>query len=131
MLPFLHVLPKNIPMGCPQSVLPEFFLRHTQVNGALSNTGNEADKDSLCLFRAMVMNVKGHNDCNSHTSRFFTDFVSQSGHDPEIFCGFSEEKLPVVKEMVQRNLFIFNFYIHAGEYVEELGKGILKCLKFG
>ena len=55
-------------MGCPHSVLPEFLLRHTQVNGVLSNTGKETDKDNLCLFRAMVLNMKGHKDCNSHTS---------------------------------------------------------------
>ena len=72
-------------MGGPHSVLPEILLRHTQVNGVLSNTGKEADKDLLCLFRAMVMNMKGQNDCNSHTSRFFTDFVPKSGHDPENF----------------------------------------------
>ena len=83
------------------------------MNGVLSNRGKEPGKDNLCLFRAMVMNMKGHNDCNSHTSRFFSDFVSKSGHVPENFCGTSVKKLPVVKEIVQRNLFIYDFDIHA------------------
>ena len=90
-----------------------FFLRHTQVNGVLSNTGKEPDKDNLFLLRAMVMNMKRHIDCNSHTHRFFTDFVSKSGNDPEIFCEISVEKILVVKEIVQRNLFIYDFDIHA------------------
>ena len=100
-------------MGCPHSVLPENFLRHTQVNGVLSNTGKEPDKDHLCLFRLMIMNMKGHNDCNSHTSSFFTDFVPKSGHDPEKFCRVSVETLPVVKEIVQGNLINYAFDIHA------------------
>ena len=100
-------------MGRPHSVLPEILLRHTQVNGVLSKTGKEPNKDNLCLFRAMVMNMKGHNDCNYHTSRYFTDFVSKSGHDPENFCGVSVETLPVVKENVQGNQFNYDFDIHA------------------
>ena len=31
---------KNIPLGCPDSVVPEFLLRHTQVNCLLSDKDN-------------------------------------------------------------------------------------------
>ena len=60
---------KNIPMGCPDSVLPERLLRHTQVNCLLSNKDKEPYKDHLCLFRALAMYMNGRNDLNSHTSR--------------------------------------------------------------
>ena len=40
---------KNIPMGCPDSVLPEPLLRHTQVNCLLSNKEDEPYKDHLCF----------------------------------------------------------------------------------
>ena len=80
------------------------------MNGVLSNTGTEPEKYHFCLFRAMVINLKGHNDCNFHTSRFLTDFVSKSGHDPENFCGVSVE---IVNEIVQGNLFIYDFDIRA------------------
>ena len=38
---------KNIPIGCPDSVLPEPLLRHTQVNCLLSNKDKEPYKDHL------------------------------------------------------------------------------------
>ena len=41
---------KNIPMGCPDSVLPEPLLRHTQLNCLLSNKDKEPYKDHMCLF---------------------------------------------------------------------------------
>ena len=46
---------KNNPMGCPDSVLLEPLLRHTQVNCLLSNKDKEPYKDHLCLFRALAM----------------------------------------------------------------------------
>ena len=95
---------KNILMGCPDSVLPEPLLRHSQVNCLLSNKDKEPYKDHLCLFRALAMYMNGHNDLDSHISRYFTDFISKSGYDPKSFRGVSVEDLPVVEEIVQRNI---------------------------
>ena len=113
---------KNNPMGCPNSDLPELLLRHTQVNCLLSNKDKETYKDHLCLFRALTMYMNGHNDLDSHTSRYFTEFVSKSGYDPKSFRGVSVEDLPVVEEIVQRNIFIYDFDIQEGEYVGELAR---------
>ena len=113
---------KNIPMGCPDSVLPEPLLRHTQVNCLLSNKDKEPYKDHLCLFRALAMYMNGHNDLDSHTSRYFTDFILKFGYDPKSFRGVSVEDLPVVEEIVQRNIFIYDFDIQEGEYVGELAR---------
>ena len=66
---------KNIPMACPDSFLPEPVLRHTQVNCLLSNKDKEPYKDHLCIFRALAMYMNGHNHLDSHTSRYFTEFV--------------------------------------------------------
>ena len=105
---------KSIPMGCPDSVLPEPLLRDTQVNCLLSNKNKEPYKDHLCLFRALAMYMNGHKDLDSHTSRYFTDFISKSGYDSKIFRGVSVEDLPVVKEFVQRNIFIYDSDIQEG-----------------
>ena len=113
---------KNIPMGCPDSVLPEPLLRHTQVNCLLSNKDKEPYKDHLCLFRALAMYMNGHKDIDSHTSRYFTEFIPKSGYDPKNFRGVSVEDLPVVEEIVQRNIFIYDFDIQEGEYVGELAR---------
>ena len=113
---------KNIPMGCPDSVLPELLLRYTQVNCLLSNKDKEPYKDHLCLFRALAMYMNGHNDLDSHTSRYFTEFVSKTVYDPISFRGVSVEDLPVVEEIVQRNIFIYDFDNQEGEYVGELAR---------
>ena len=113
---------KNIPMGCPDPVLPESLLRHTQVNCLLSYKDKEPYKDQLCLFRAFAMYMNGHKDLESHTSRYFTEFISKSGSDPKNFPGVSVEDLPVVEETVQRDIFIYDSHIQEGEYVGELAR---------
>ena len=92
---------KKIPMGCPDSVLPEPLLRHTQVNFLLSNIDKEPYRDHLDLFSALAMYMNGHNDLDSHTSRYFTENVSKSGYDPRSFRSVSRDLL-VVEEIVQR-----------------------------
>ena len=109
-------------MGCPDSVLPEPLLRHTQVNCLLSNKDKEPYKDHLCLFRALAMYMNGHNDLDTHTSRYFTKFITKSGYDPKNFRGVSVKDLPVVEEIIERNIFIYDFDIQEGEYVGELAR---------
>ena len=109
-------------MGCPDSVLPEPLLRHTQVNCLLSNKDKELYKDHLCLFHALAMYMTGHKDLDSHTSRYLTEFISKSYHDPKHFRGVSVEDLPVVQEILQRDIFIYDFGIQEGEYAGELAR---------
>ena len=104
-------------MGCPESVIPETLLRHTKVNCLLSNKDKEPYKNHLCLFRALAMYMNGHKDFDSHTSRYFIEFISKSAYDPKNFRGVSVEDLPVVEEILQRNIFIYYFDIQEREYV--------------
>ena len=113
---------KNIPMGCPDSVLPEPLLKNHSFNCLLSNKDKEPYKDHLCLFRALAMHMNGHKNLDSHTSRYFTDFISKSGYDPKKFRGVSVEDLPFVEEIVQRNMFIYDLDIQEGENVGELAR---------
>ena len=113
---------KTTPMGCPDSVLTEPLLRHTQVNCLLSNKDKEPYKDHLYLFRALAMYMNGHNDLDTHASRYFTEFITKSGYDPKNFRGVSVEDLPVVEKIIERNIFIYDFDIQEGEYVGELAQ---------
>ena len=114
---------KNIPMGCPDSVLPEPLLKNHSVNCLLSNKDKEPYKDHLCLFRALAMYMNGHNDLDTHTSRYFTEFITKSlVMILRIFVEFPLEDLPVVEEIIERNIFIYDFDIQAGEYVGELAR---------
>ena len=78
---------KNIPMGCPDPVLPEPLLKNHSVNCLLSNK----DKDHLCLLRALAMYINGHKDLDSPTSRYFTELLSKSFYDHKNFRGVSPE----------------------------------------
>ena len=66
--------------------------------------------------------MNGQNDIDSHTSRYFTEFITMSGVDPKNFRGVSVEDLHVVEETVQRIIFIYDLNIQEGEYVEELAR---------
>ena len=66
--------------------------------------------------------MNGKKDLDSHNARYFTEFVSESGQDPTNFRGISVEDLPVVEEIVQRNIFKYDFDIQEGEYVGELAR---------
>ena len=66
--------------------------------------------------------MNGNNDLDSHTSRYFTGFISKSDYDPKSFRGVSVDDLPVVEEIVQRNIFINVFDIQKCEYVGELAR---------
>ena len=51
--------------------------------------------------------MNGQNDLDSHTSIYFTDFVSKSGHDPKKFPGTSVKDLPVVGgNFAKKHLYI-------------------------
>ena len=63
---------KNIPVGCPDSVLLEPLLRHKQVNCLLSDKDKQPYKNHLCLFRALTMYLHGHSNRDAHTSQLFT-----------------------------------------------------------
>ena len=74
---------KNIPMGCSDSVLREPLMKNHSVNCLLSNKDKEPYKDHLCLFRALAMYMNGHKDLDSHTSKYFTEFISKSVYGPK------------------------------------------------
>ena len=120
---------KNIPMGCPDSVLPEPLLKNHSVNYLLSDKDKQPYKDHLCLFRALTMYLHGNSKLDAHTSQLFTEFVSKSGCDPKNFRGVSIEDLPLVEGLVERNIFIYDFDIQEGDYVGELARRSIEKFK--
>ena len=97
---------KNIPMGCPDSVLPEPLLRHMQVNCLLSNKDKEPYKGHLCLFCALAMYMNRHNDLSSHTSRYFTEFVSKCGYDPKNFVEFQKKTYMMSRNCTKKHPYL-------------------------
>ena len=66
--------------------------------------------------------MNGQNDLDSHTSICLTDFVFKSGHGPRSFRGISVKDLPVVAEILQKNIFTYDLDIQKGDYVGELAR---------
>ena len=113
----LAALLKNITVGCSDSVFPESLLKNHSVNCLLSDKDKQPYKDHLCLLRKSTMYLHSHTNRGAHTSQLFTTFASKCGSDPKNFRGMSIDRLPLVEEIVERNIFIYNFDIQVGEYV--------------
>ena len=113
---------KNIPMGCPDSVLPEPLVRHTQVNCLSSDKDKQPYKYHLCIFRALTIFFDGHSNLDAHTSQLLTEFKSKSAYESKKLRGVANDDLPLVEETVDRNIVIYGFDIQEGEYVGELAR---------
>ena len=111
---------KNIPLGCLDSVLPEPLLRNPEVNCLVSNGHDVPYNDNLCLFRAISIHLFGSVDVEPHAMQLFDNFVSATDCDPENFMGVSLDQIPVIKILVEKNIFIYDFTIEDGEIVGEL-----------
>ena len=76
----------------------------------------------MFLYRALAMYVNGHNDLDSDTSRYVTELITNCRRDPSSCRGVFVEDLPVVEEIVRRNIFKYDFDIREGDYVGELAR---------
>ena len=110
----------NIPIGCTDSPLSEPLLRSPEVNRLLSNGHDEPYNDNLCLFRAIAIHLFGSVDVEPQAIKFFHNFVTASGCDPESFTGVSFDQIPTIEEQIKQNIFIYDFDIEDGEIIGEL-----------
>ena len=121
-LTIFAALLKNIPMGCPDSVLPEPLLKNHAVNCLLSDNDEQPHKDHLCLFRALTIYLHGLINLDADTSQLFTEHISISGNNPMNFRGVAIDDLSLVEGIVERNKFIYDFDFQEGENVGELAR---------
>ena len=82
----IAALLKNIPMGCPDTVLPEPLLKNHSEKCILSDKDKQPYKDHLCLFRALTMYLHGHSNLDAHTSQLFTELISNLDTIPRTFA---------------------------------------------
>ena len=103
------------PNGISGLCLNRTSTKNHSINCLLSNKAKEPYKDHLCLFRALAMYMNGHNDIDCHPSRYYTGFLSKSGFASKFFRRFYVGNLPVVKGIIKRNIFIYDFDIQEGQ----------------
>ena len=119
---------KNVQMGCPDSVIPEPLMRNNHVNCLVSDRDTKQPyNDNLRLFRALAVHLHGTTSLETSTSKNFNDFLEKSGCAPKHFRGVSMDNLPIVEDVVEKNIFIYDIDIEDGDFVGELaGRSIGK-----
>ena len=122
-LTIFATLLKNLPVGCPDSVILKPLLRNNHVNCLVSNQNTKQPyNDKLCLFRALAVHPNGTTNLETSTSKIFNDFLEKSGCDPGQFRGVSTDNLPTVEDVVEKNNLIYNMEIEDGDFVGELAR---------
>ena len=64
--------------------------------------------DNLCFFRALAVHLHGITNLETSTSKIFNDFLEKSGCDPKQFRGVSMDNLPIVEDLAEKNIFIYD-----------------------
>ena len=75
--------------------------------------------ENLCFFRALAVHLHGTTNLETSTSKIFNDILEKSGCDPKQFRGVSMDDLPVVEEVVEKNIFFYDIDIEDGDFVGE------------
>ena len=69
---------KNVPMGCPDSVILEPVLRKNHVTYLVSDQNTKQPyNDNLCLFRALAVHLPGTTSLETATSMIFIVFLKK------------------------------------------------------
>ena len=106
-------------MGCKDSVLTEALLKNQNVNCLAfeKNTGKPY-KDNLCLFRAVALLLFGSERLEEETSKMFNLFLNNCGEgDPSKILGVHMTDIRKVEEMLQLNIFLYDFDFVDGELI--------------
>ena len=94
---------KKLPMGCPDSVIPDPLLRNQQVNCLISDAHTQQpNNDNLCLFRALAVRLHGTTNLETSNFKIIIDFLEKSGCDPKQFRGVSIDNLPIDEDVVEK-----------------------------
>ena len=112
---FVHIfdaLLKNVPMGCLDSVISEPILKNNQVNYLASdqNTKQPYNKN-LSLFRAIAVHLLGTTSHGASNAKIFFVFLEKLVSDPKHFPGVSMDNLPIIEDVVEKNIFIYDINI--------------------
>ena len=104
-------------------MIPETLLRNHQVNCLISDAHTqEPYNDNLHLFRALAVHLHGTTNLETSTSKTFKDFLEKLGCDPQQFRGVSMDNLPIIEDVVDKNIFIYDIDIEDGDFVGELAR---------
>ena len=106
-------------MGCPHLMI----LRNHHVNCLIPDRNTkQLFNDKLCLFRALAVHLHGKTSLETSTSKIFKAFLEKLGCDPKQFRGVSMDNLPIVEDIVEKNIFIYDIDIEDGDFIGEISR---------
>ena len=81
-LTFFASLPKDVPMGCKDIVLPAPLSKNHNVNClTFERNTRQPYNDNLCLFRALALHLHGNETLEEETSKLFNLFLNNCGKE--------------------------------------------------
>ena len=115
---------KDIPMGCRDAVLPDPLLKNHTVNClTFEQNTRQPYNDNLCLFRALALHLHGNEKLEEETCKLFNLYLEKKGGiEPATFQGVSVEDIPLVEDLIQVNIFLYDIDIVDGSLVGELAR---------
>ena len=109
-------------MGCIDTVLHEPLLRNCNVNClTFERNTRQPYNDNLCLFRALALPLHGNEKLEEKISKIFNLFL-KNGEDGDVskFQGVHLNDIPKVEDLLQLNIFLYDFVFVDGELIGEL-----------
>ena len=113
---------KVVPTGCKDTVLPEPLLKNHNVNSLTFETNTrQSYNDNICLFRALALHLHGIEKLEEETSKIFNRFLvnSEEGFVSN-FQGVHLNVIPNVEDLLQLNVFLYDFDFLHGKLISEL-----------
>ena len=113
------VLLKDIPMGCRDAVLPDPLLKNHTVNClTFEQNTPQPYNDNLCLFRALALHLHGNEKLKRETCKLFNCYLEKKGGiKPTNFQGVCVDDIPLVEDLIQVNIFLYDIDIEDGSIV--------------
>ena len=77
---------------------------------------------TVCLFRALAVNLHGTTSLETSSPIFFNDFLEKSGCDRKQLRRVWIDNLPIVEDVVEKNIFLYDIGIEDGDIIGELSR---------
>ena len=117
-------LPKDVPMGGKNAVLPEPLLKNHTINClTFEESTRQPYNDNLCLFRAFALHFHGTQRLEEETSKQFKLFIkTMDGLSADHFQGVHMNDVPSVEDLLILNILLYDIHIVDGNIVGELAR---------
>ena len=118
------VLPRNVPMGCNDAVLPEPLVRNGTINClTFEEKIRQLYNDNLCLFRALALHLHGTQRPEEKTSNILNSIINKmDGLSADQLRGVHMNDIPFVEDQLTLNIVLYDIDIVDVNIIGELAR---------